>query len=281
MGSVVLAAKITHVPSIWLSLQTGTKHEGIRQNAVDGLVELGRRARERGADTFIVLDVHWQNNAGFHLNAREHVTGSYASHELPHFISGLRYDYRGDPELARLVVDEIRAAGMKALAHDVPDLGFEYGTLVPMHLMNPDGDLRVLSVGVNIYASIEEQRLVGEALRRAVDASDRDVALLASGSLSHEFPPNAISETKLNEHTNEFNRQVDMRVLELWQAGRMAEFIAMLPEYAKRCHGEAGMGDTAMLFGALGWDAYRGRGELLGRFFGSTGTGQANVEFTL
>ncbi|GAA2888311.1 3,4-dihydroxyphenylacetate 2,3-dioxygenase [Streptosporangium fragile] len=281
MGSIVLAAKITHVPSIWLSLQTGTKHEGIRQNAVDGLTELGRRARERGADTFLVMDVHWQNNAGFHLNARERIAGSYASHELPHFISGLGYDYRGAPDLARLAAAEIRASGLKALAHDIPDLGFEYGTLVPMHLMNPGGDLAVLSMGVNIYASLEEQREVGRALRRAIEAGDRRVALLASGSLSHEFPPNAISETRLNAHTNEFNRQVDLRVLELWREGRMAEFLAMLPEYAKRCHGEAGMGDTIMLFGALGWEDYRGRGELIGDFFGSTGTGQANVDFSL
>ena len=53
---------------------------------------------------------------------------------------------------------------------------------------------------------------------------------------------------------SEFNRQVDLRVLELWQQRRYREFIAMLPDYAVKCNGEGGMADTMMLFAALGWD---------------------------
>ena len=41
MGEIVLAAKITHVPSIWLS-EHSKKFKGIRQNAIDGLVEIVR-----------------------------------------------------------------------------------------------------------------------------------------------------------------------------------------------------------------------------------------------
>ncbi|MCC5575402.1 hypothetical protein IMZ11_07065 [Microtetraspora sp. AC03309] len=64
MGSIVLVTKIAHVPSIRLSLNTDTRHEGVRRNAADGLVELGRRARERGADTFVPLNAHRQKSAG-------------------------------------------------------------------------------------------------------------------------------------------------------------------------------------------------------------------------
>ena len=55
----------------------------------------------------------------------------------------------------------------------------------------------------------------------------------------------------------------------------------MLPDYAVKCAGEVNMIDTAHLFGALGWDAYQGRGELIGAYFGSSGTGQCNVVFDL
>ena len=79
----------------------------------------------------------------------------------------------------------------------------------------------------------------------------------------------------------EFNRQVDLRVLDLWQSGQIKEFLEMLPDYAERCVGECGMIDTAMLFGALGWDSYSGKGELVSEYFGSSGTGQVNVEFSL
>jgi 3,4-dihydroxyphenylacetate 2,3-dioxygenase len=65
------------------------------------------------------------------------------------------------------------------------------------------------------------------------------------------------------------------------ESGRIEEFLAMLPEYAERCYGECGMVDTAMLFGALGWDAYQGRAEVVGEYFASSGTGQCVIDFPL
>jgi len=280
MGRLALAAKITHVPSIWLSEQPGPQH-GIRQSAIAGLVELGRRARARGVDTFVVLDVHWQVTIGFHLNAKERHHGAYTSHELPHFIADLRYDYRGDPDLADAIAVAAEAAGLRCRAHRAPGLGLEYATLIPMHHMNRDAALRVLPVAVNLNADIDESARFGAALRRAIEAGDRTVALLASGSLSHRFWPNDRAEAGLNAVSSAFNREVDLRVLEMWRNGRIGDFLAMLPDYARHCSGEAAMGDTAILFGALGWDRYRGRGELLGEYFGSSGTGQCNVEITL
>jgi 3,4-dihydroxyphenylacetate 2,3-dioxygenase len=147
--------------------------------------------------------------------------------------------------------------------------------------MNSDGSARVLSIAGNQYASIEEGRQFGEAVADAILESDRRVAVLASGSLSHQFWPNHLSAAGINEVNTEFNRQVDLRVLELWQTGRIKEFLAMLPDYRDRCFGEGGMIDTAHLFGVLGWDAYEGSGEIIGDYFGSSGTGQVNVIFEL
>jgi 3,4-dihydroxyphenylacetate 2,3-dioxygenase len=279
MGSVVLAAKITHVPSIWLSIQDG-KHHGIRRGAELALAELGRRAAERRVDTFVVADAHWLNSMNFHLNGKARHRGSYASHELPHFIADLPYDYPGDPELAGLIAAEIGAGGQRALVHDVADLGLEYATLVPMHFLNAtEPKVRVLPIGCNIYSTIEENLRVGAAIARAVERSERRVGFLASGSLSHTFPTNELAEDHLNEISSEFNRQVDLRVLELWRDGRTAEFLAMLPGYSERCTGEAAMADTAMLFGLLGEERYTGRGEQLCDYFPSSGTGQVVVDF--
>lgn len=279
MGELVLAAKITHVPSIWLSLQPG-RHHGIRKPAEDGLAEVGRRARERGADTFLVADSHWLNSMGFHLNGKARHHGSYASHELPHFIHDLEYDYPGAAELAALIGEEILAGGQKALVHDYKDLGLEYATLVPMHFMNRDGDpLAVVPIGCNVNSTIDENRRVGEAMLRAIERSDRRVAFLASGSLSHRFPTNEIAHEHLDSISVAANEEADRHVLELWRSGRIAEFVEMLPAYNEECTGEAAMADTAMLFGLLGWDAYTGRGEELCDYFPSSGTGQVIVDF--
>ncbi|GAA3129210.1 3,4-dihydroxyphenylacetate 2,3-dioxygenase [Streptosporangium carneum] len=280
MGELVMATKITHVPSIWLSIQPG-KHFGIRKNAELALAEVGRRAHALGADTFLVADTHWMNSIGFHLNGKDRHQATYVSHELPHFIHDLAYDYQGDPELAELVREEIVAGGQKARVHTYNDLGLEYATLVPMYFMNQKSDIRVLPIGCNIYSTIDENRQIGEALMRAIERSDRKVAFLASGSLSHAFPPNAIAESMLDDVSSEINRQVDFAVLDMWAQGRAAEFLEMLPDYNKRCTGEGAMADTAMLFGLLGWQDYTGKGEQLCPYFGSSGTGQVVVDFPL
>ena len=55
MGKLVLAAKITHVPSMYLSEQDGP-HKGCRQPAIDGHKEIARRCRELNVDTIVVFD---------------------------------------------------------------------------------------------------------------------------------------------------------------------------------------------------------------------------------
>jgi 3,4-dihydroxyphenylacetate 2,3-dioxygenase len=280
MGEIVLAAKVTHVPSIWMS-EMHEKHKGIRQNAIDGLTELGRRGRDRGVETYVLIDTHWIVNQGFHLNANARHRGNFTSHELPHFLADLDYDYPGDPALGRAIAEAVGAAGFRALAHETPGLGVEYATLIPMRHMNRDGRARVVSIAANQFASIDEGRRMGAAIAQAIAGGNRKVGLLASGSLSHAFWPNAVSEAGLNSVNSEFNRQVDLHVLDMWQSGQIGEFLAMLPDYAARCQGECAMIDTAMLFGALGWDDYEGRGEVLGHYFPSSGTGQVNVEFAV
>lgn len=280
MGEVVLAAKVTHVPSIWMS-EMYEQHKGIRDNAILGLTELGRRARALGAETFVIIDCHWITNQGFHLNAAARYEGDFTSPELPHFLNDLHYAYDGDPELAHAIADAINADQGRAIAHDDPLLTPEYGTLIPMRHANADGFAKVLPMAANQFASIDEGRRWGEILAEAIADSDRKVAVFASGSMSHKFFSNQTSVDGAFKVNTEFNRQVDLRVLELWAEGRTAEFLAMLPDYAERCYGECAMIDTAILFGMLGWESYSGRGEVIGEYFGSSGTGQVNVDFSL
>ena len=151
-----------------------------------------------------------------------------------------------------------------------------------MHYMNPDGWAKVVSVASPLFTSVEESRLLGEATRRAIERSSERVAILASGSLSHRLWPNKkLGPEAWTSIASEFNRQVDLRVLELWQQRRYREFIDMLPDYAVKCNGEGGMADTIMLFAALGWDGYHGASEQLCEYFPSSGSGQVNVEFHL
>ncbi|HEV2570427.1 3,4-dihydroxyphenylacetate 2,3-dioxygenase [Methylocella sp. CPCC 101449] len=281
MGQVVLAAKITHVPSILISERPGPLF-GQRAEAIQSLRELGQRARARQADTFVIFDVHWISNFGCHMNANARHVGTYTSHEAPHMIQDMAYDYPGNPDLGEAIAVEAKKDGLDVMAHQVPTLPLEYGTIVPMHYMNEDGHFKVISVAAPIFATWQENRKFGIAVRRAIEASPYRVAVLASGSLSHKLVSNEqVGDDQWDVVGSEFNRQVDLRVLDLWRERRYAEFCRMLPDYSTKCNGEGLMVDTHMLFGMLGWDKYAGRAEELCPYFPSSGSGQITVEFHL
>ena len=282
MGKLALAAKITHVPSMYLSELPGPRL-GTRQDAIDGHKEIGRRCRELGVDTVVVFDTHWLVNANYHFNCAPHWSGTYTSNELPHFISNMPYAFPGNPELGKLLAKVCNAHGVESLAHDATTLGPEYGTLVPMRYMNADQHFKVVSVSALCQAHyLNDSARLGWAIRRAIeDEYDGTVAIFASGSLSHRFAQNGLAPQYAFKLWSPFLENLDRSVIALWQQKRWAEFCEMLPEYASKGHGEGFMHDTAMLLGALGWSAYDGEIEMITPYFGASGTGQLNALFSV
>lgn len=281
MGKLALAAKITHVPSMYISELPG-RHHGCRAAAIEGHKLISQRCRDLGVDTIVVLDVHWLVNAGYHVNCGPHFKGIYTSNELPHFIHDMAYEYPGNPQLGRRIAATASAQAVPTRAHEMASLELEYGTLVPMRYMNADQHFKVVSVAAwCAWHELEQSRDFGAALGAAIAASDSTVAVLASGSLSHRFNDNGSGADSMFDISKEFYRQVDLRVLELWKQGDFKTFIAMLPEYARLCQGEGLMHDTAMLLGLLGWDRYDRKIEVITEYFASSGTGQINAIFPL
>ncbi len=281
MGEIVLAAKMTHVPTLLMSEQEGPV-KGKRQPAIDGHRKIARRAKALGATTVIICDTHWVINAGFHINANEKFEGLFTSNEFPQFIQDLPYSYEGNPEMGDAIAKIASDKGVYTLAHHLDSLELEYGTLVPMRFMRREHDMKVVSVAA--WATVhshDESRVIGEAIREAVEASNEKVLLVASGSLSHKIWANKDYAANNGTFTisSEFNRQMDLHVLEMWKNGDHATFLKMLGDYANFCCGEGSMHDTSMLYGALGWDAYDKKCEVVTEYFPSSGTGQTNVIF--
>jgi len=281
MGELVLAAKCTHVPTMLMSEQEGPV-KGKRQPAIDGHREIARRAKELGATTVVICDTHWVVNAGYHINSNHKFSGLFTSNEFPQFIQNLEYEYSGNAALGDAIAKIASDKGVYTLSHQLDSLELEYGTLVPMRFMAREHKMNVVSIAAWCTVhSHEESRLVGEAIREAIEASDEKVLLVASGSLSHKIWANKDYAANNGTFTisSEFNRQMDLHVLEMWKNGDHATFLKMLGEYATLCSGEGSMHDTAMLYGALGWDKYDAKCEIVTPYFPSSGTGQTNVVF--
>jgi 3,4-dihydroxyphenylacetate 2,3-dioxygenase len=282
MGKLALAAKITHVPSMYLCEFPGPNF-GKRDAAIAGHKEIDRRCRAAGVDTIIVFDVHWQVNSEYHINCGPRFKGIYTSNELPHFIKNMPYDYPGNPALGHMMADVANEMGVKSRAHSDTSLELEYGTLVPMRYMNSDQHYKVICVsGWCDWHDLKESERFGLAVRRAIEERyEGTVAVFASGSLSHHFADNGRAPEYAFKTYNAFLEQIDLRVVELWERGEHATVIDMLPMYAEKCWGEGDMHDTAMLYGLLGGAAYKEKVEVVTPYFGSSGTGQINAIFPI
>ena len=220
MGTLALAAKITHVPSMYLSELDGPR-KGFRQAAIDGHVEIGLRCRELGVDTIVVFDTHWLVNANYHINCAPRFEGVYTSNELPHFISNLPYAFPGNPELGQLLAKACSAQGVETLAHPATTLAPEYGTLVPMRYMNADQHFKVVSVSALCQVHyLNDSARLGWAMRQAVEEHyDGTVAFLASGSLSHRFAQNGTAPDFATKIWSPFLETLDHRVAAGIEAG--------------------------------------------------------------
>ena len=106
-----MAAKITHVPSMYLSELPGDRH-GTRLAAIDGHLEIACRCRALGVDTLLVFDTHWPLNAGHHVNCARHFKGVYPINELPHFIANLPFEAPDNPALGRLLAEGCNRLGV-------------------------------------------------------------------------------------------------------------------------------------------------------------------------
>lgn len=280
MGTLALVAKVTHVPSMYLSELDGPR-KGTRQDAIDGHQEISRRCRELGVDTLVVFDTHWLVNANYHINCAPHFKGNYTSNELPHFIANMPFECPGNPELGQLLAKVCVEHGVETLAHHATTLDPEYGTLVPLRYMNEDQHFKAISVSAMCTVHyLDDSARLGWAMRQAIEQHyDGTVAFLASGSLSHRFAQNGLAPEFAFRIWSPFLEQLDSRVVELWKTGQWKDFCGMLPEYASKGHGEGFMHDTAMMMGALGWSEYEGQAEVITPYFGASGTGQINAIF--
>ena len=166
-------------------------------------------------------------------------------------------------------------------AHEIASLELEYGTLVPMRYMNEDRHFKVVSVaGWCNWHKLDDSRRFGEAVLKAIERSDCTVAVLASGSLSHRFNDNGSPEESIHQISDEFYRQVDLRVVDLWRAGELQGLL----RHAARVRGSLPRRRQACTTPRCCWacsagTATTGKVEVVTDYFASSGTGQINAVF--
>ncbi|NRF65484.1 extradiol ring-cleavage dioxygenase [Aquincola sp. S2] len=286
MGQIVGAALVSHHPGL-MQCEEFRRLQGAGEDSdlIAGYARLRERIELARADVVIVFDTHWFTT-GYHLvDAGARYSGMYVSEEMPWYLHGVPYDYRGHPALAFQIEAVSREQGgyNRAISH--PGLGRHYPTInLVKQLRFELSDTPVLSVSACQNCDwphfLKSGEVIGEAIRR----SGLRVLLLASGALSHKFNnidwkpnhPRIFHESNVSRPENVTS---DKGAIALMQQGRHAAILERWNDEYRQLPWEAFGAHYLQMLGALGGAACTAQGEVLSDYENARGTGNVHIWF--
>lgn len=286
MGQIVGAAIVSHHPGL-MQCEDFRKMQGAGTDSslIEGYARLRERIAAVKADTVVIFDSHWFTT-GFHLvDGGRRMQGTYISDEMPWYLHGVAYDYRGDPELALAMEAASKSRGGFVRAELNPALGKQYATVnLVKHLRLELSDLAVVTVSSCQNCEWQDFVVSGEHIGEAIRNSGRRVVLLASGALSHKFNdihwkpknPRIFHESNVSRPENV---ESDKQAIALMAQGRHDLILDRWDDEYRRKPWEAFGAHYLQMVGALGGRACRARGEALSEYENARGTGNIHIWF--
>lgn len=286
MGSIVGAAIVSHHPGLMQCEEFRVlQGAGADSDLIPGYARLRAKLAEARPDVVIIFDSHWFTT-GYHLvDGAPRYQGNYISDEMPWYLHGVPYDYRGYPELALEIEAVSRERGGYNRAINHPQLGRHYATInLVKQLRLEHSDTPVVTVSSCQNCDWTHFVKSGEAIGEAVRRSNLRVALLASGALSHKFNP---IDWKPNHprifHESNVSRPEniasDKGAIELMQQGRHDTVLDRWQDEYRKLPWEAFGAHYLQMLGAMGGAACRARGETLSAYENARGTGNVHMWF--
>ena len=106
------------------------------------------RMKEQKPDVIIVHSPHWQTVVGHHVTCVPKLSGLSVDPIFPHIF---RYNFEMDidVELADAIAAEGQESGLTMKRMTNPNFRVDYGSIVSLHMMNPDWDIPIVCVSAN------------------------------------------------------------------------------------------------------------------------------------
>ncbi|MFP5444650.1 MAG: extradiol ring-cleavage dioxygenase, partial [Betaproteobacteria bacterium] len=130
MGSIVGAAIVSHHPGLMQCEEFRVlQGAGADSGLIPGYARLRAKLAEARPDVVVIFDSHWFTT-GYHLvDGASRYQGNYISDEMPWYLHGVPYNYRGHPELALEIEAVSRELGGYNRVINHPELGRQYATI--------------------------------------------------------------------------------------------------------------------------------------------------------
>lgn len=286
MGQIVGAALVSHHPGL-MQCEEFRRLMGAGEDSdlIAGYGRLRERIAAAKPDVVLIFDTHWFTT-GYHLiDGGAHYAGTYLSDEMPWYLYGVPYDYRGHPGLARLVETVSRERGGYNRGVFLPDLGRGYPTInLVKQLRLEEANLPVVTASSCQNCTWQQFLPSGETIGEAIRRSDLRVVLFASGALSHRFNgidwkpnhPRIFHESNVSRPENVAS---DKAAIELMRQGRHDLLLERWDAEFRRLPWEAFGAHFLQMLGALGGADCRLEGEPLSAYENARGTGNIHVWF--
>lgn len=163
-----------------------------------------------------------------------------------------KWQWETDSELAKKIVDRSLARGLPAYGMKVSEAsrgrfseGLDHGVLVPLSFFEEAWVSRVKLVVIPLsYLPLEELYQFGKVIQEAAADLERNVAVVASGDLSHCLKPGA--PAPYDPRGEEF----DLKIVELINQSAVQEFFKLDPVLLEKA-AECGFRSIIMLLGTL------------------------------
>lgn len=183
-GSVVFVGIAPH-PPIMVPEVGGQMADEVR-GSIDAMRELTERVIASGAETVVTISPHAPLEArAFVAYDGPRLSGDFANFRAPQATVAADVD----AELLAAIKEHAALDGYSVVA--LEGRALDHGTAVPLYFLLHNGwGGRVVSLGYS-FLSDEDHVRFGHCVRRACEASGRQVAFIASGDLSHRLKPDA------------------------------------------------------------------------------------------
>lgn len=222
------------------------------------------RIKDLKPDVILVHSPHWQTVVGHHVLNVPKLSGLSVDPIFPHLFR-YKFELEVDTELSGAIVSEARAGGLNAKPMNNPNFRVDYGTIVSLHMLNPDWDIPVVGISANNSPYFFDDRVgqeqmekLGQATKRAIEKTGRRAVLAASNTLSHlhfaSEPNPKLPEDMSREHVmSQAQYEWDVKIINLMRAGKVKELMDVMPQFMSEAFAEVKAGGLTWMLAAMGY----------------------------
>ena len=236
-GSIVFSGLTPHPPI----MVPEVGQEALRnvQDSIAGMAELTKRVLESRADTVVLISPHAPLEAdAFVAYGEPLLFGDFTRFRAPKSTFSISVDLELLHEISKSAFEfDYEVAMLQARSLD-------HGSAVPLYFLLENGwSGKVVVLGYS-FLSNRDHLSFGACISKAISQTDRRVALIASGDLSHRLKPDAPAGYNADAHL------FDDRVVEALRHNSLGN-IVNIDDQLRRLAGECGYRSLLVAIGAV------------------------------